>query len=108
MVNGIELNVREKMGVKIALWINHSDYRDAKDLFFHVKKSTPLPKALDFDFSQHPRKYYHTKKNYNNKNKNKKSFKSGQETNEKTKREKTKESGENSRNQDSKSKKVEN
>ena len=62
MVNGIELNVREKVGVKIALWINHSDYRDAKDLFFHIKKTTPLPKAVDFDFSQHPRKYYHTKK----------------------------------------------
>lgn len=62
MVNGIELNIRGAQSVNIALWINHSDYRDAKDLFFHIKKLIPLPKAVEFDFSQHPRKYYHVKK----------------------------------------------
>ena len=62
MINGVELNIRQPKTINIALWINHSDYRDAKDFFYHVKKLTPLPKEVDFDFAQHPRKYYHTKK----------------------------------------------
>ena len=62
MINGVELNVRNPQSISIALWTTHSDYRDAKDLFFYIKKLVPLPKAVEFDFSQHPRKYYHVKK----------------------------------------------
>ena len=63
MVNGLELNIRQAKMITIALWINHSDYRDAKDLFYNIKKLIPIPKNIDFDFAQHPKKYYKTKEN---------------------------------------------
>ena len=57
-VNGIELSIRQTDVICIAIWVNNSDFKQARDIFFHLKKNVPLPKQIEFDFAEHPMKYF--------------------------------------------------
>ncbi len=59
-VNGIELSVRQVDLACIAIWTNHNDFRNVKDLFYHLKRNVPFPKFVELDFSEHPKKFFHT------------------------------------------------
>ena len=57
-VNGIELSVRQADMICIAVWVNARDFRLAREIFFHLKRNCPLPKFIEFDFAEHPMKYF--------------------------------------------------
>ncbi len=59
-VNGIELSIRQVDLACIAIWTNHNDFRNVKDLFYHLKRNVPFPKFVELDFSEHPKKFLHT------------------------------------------------
>lgn len=46
---------RNQDQINIALWTNTNNYRNNKEFYYKLKKDVPLPKNLDFDYSEHPR-----------------------------------------------------
>ena len=57
IVNGIEMSIRQVDQLFLAVWINQSDSSVIRELFHHLKANVPFYDNLEFDFSQHPRKF---------------------------------------------------
>lgn len=71
MINGIELSMRHSDEITLAIWTNIRVYRTIKDFFYELKNSANLPKYIEFDFGEHPIKFFqkNKEKKYHNNNK---------------------------------------